>query len=87
MKKILIFIVIPLFIVICVVSGLILELLNYADTPAKISASNKVTVNVRPGQTLKVTADILHQESIIEAGSGMLQMAKGINALAFSRAH
>lgn len=66
MKKILIFIVIPLFIVICVVSGLILELLNYADTPAKISASNKVTVNVRPGQTLKVTADILHQESIIK---------------------
>jgi UPF0755 protein len=65
LKKFLIFFAIPLFIIICVASGLAIALLNYADTPMKTGASKNVTVNVRSGQTLRATADMLYQENII----------------------
>jgi hypothetical protein len=52
LKKTLLFILIPLFIIVCAAAGLILELRIYADTPAEASTSENVIVNVRPGQTL-----------------------------------
>ena len=65
MKKTLLFILIPLFIVVCAAAGLIFELRIYADSPANINTSQNVIVNVRPGQTLKTTAEILQQENLI----------------------
>ncbi len=67
MKKTLLFIVITLFIGICTAAGLILELRIFADTPAKIDTSGNVIVNVRPGQTLRTTADILQETNLIKS--------------------
>jgi UPF0755 protein len=65
MKKALLFTVIPLFIFVCAAFVFFLELLNYADTPVKPGDSDIVTVNVRPGQSLKAVADTLRQKKII----------------------
>ena len=67
MKKTLLFILIPLFIIVCAAAGLIFELRIYADSPANIKTSQNVIVNVRPGQTLKTTADILQQANLIKS--------------------
>ena len=67
MKKTLLFILIPLFIIVCAAAGLIFELRIYADSPANINTSQNVIVNVRPGQTLKTTADILQQANLIKS--------------------
>ena len=67
MKKILFFILIPLFIIVCVAAGFIFELRIYADTPANVDSSQNVIVNVRPGQTLRTTADILQQAHLIKS--------------------
>ena len=66
MIKTLLFIFISLFIIVCAAAGLFWELRIYADTPAQANALENVVINVRPGQTLKATADILHKESIIQ---------------------
>ncbi len=67
MKKTLLFILIPLFIIVCAAAGLIFELRIYADSPANINTSQNVIVNVRPGQTLKTTAEILQQANLIKS--------------------
>ncbi len=67
MKKTLLFILIPLFIIVCAAVGLFFELRIYADSPANINTSQNVIVNVRPGQTLKTTADILQQANLIKS--------------------
>lgn len=66
LKKALLFIGIPLFIVIGIASGLFFELKLFASTPADKSASAPVIINVRPGQTLNTTADILSRENLIK---------------------
>jgi UPF0755 protein len=65
MKKALLITAIPLFIFVCAAFVFILELLNYADTPINPGDSDIVTVNVRPGQSLKAVADTLRQKEII----------------------
>ncbi|GAG90352.1 unnamed protein product, partial [marine sediment metagenome] len=67
MKKTLLFILIPLFIIVCAAAGFIFELRIYADTPANVNTSQNVIVNVRPGQTLRTTADILRQANLIKS--------------------
>ena len=67
MKKTLLFILIPLFIIVCAAAGFIFELRIYADTPANVNTLQNVIVNVRPGQTLRTTADILRQANLIKS--------------------
>jgi UPF0755 protein len=67
LKKTLLFILIPLFIIVCAAAGFIFELRIYADTPANVNTSQNVIVNVRPGQTLRTTADILRQANLIKS--------------------
>ena len=67
MKKTLLFILIGLFIIVCAAAGFIFELRIYADTPANVNTLQNVIVNVRPGQTLRTTADILRQANLIES--------------------
>jgi len=66
LRKTLLFIVIPLFIAAGLVWGYYLELKMFASEPANQSATTSVIINVRPGQSLNATADILHRESIIK---------------------
>ena len=67
MKKTLLVILIPLFIIVCAAAGFIFELRIYADTPANVNTLQNVIVNVRPGQTLRTTADILRQANLIKS--------------------
>jgi UPF0755 protein len=67
LKKTLLIILIPLFIIVCAAAGFIFELRIYADTPANVNTSQNVIVNVRPGQTLRTTADILRQANLIKS--------------------
>jgi peptidoglycan lytic transglycosylase G len=67
LKKVLLLILIPLFIIICAAAGFIYELRNFTDTAANTSTSQNLIVNVPPGQTLRKTADILQQKSIINS--------------------
>ena len=67
MKKTLLFILIPLFIIVCAAAGFIFDLRIYADTPANVNTLQNVIVNVRPGQTLRTTADILRQANLIKS--------------------
>ncbi len=76
MRKALLFIVIPLFIVMAVAAGLFFELQIFASTPADKSASEPVLVNVRPGQTLNSTADILYRENIIKNSMKFVLIAR-----------
>jgi UPF0755 protein len=76
LKKTLLFILIPLFIIVCAAAGLILELRIYADTPAEASTSENVIVNVRPGQTLRTTANILQQANLIKSRLKFILIAR-----------
>lgn len=76
MKKTLLFILIPLFIIVCAAAGLIFELRIYADSPANINTSQNVIVNVRPGQTLKTTAEILQQANLIKSRLKFILIAR-----------
>ena len=67
MKKALLIILILLFVIVCAVAGLIFELRIYADTPANVNSTQNVIINVRPGQTLRTTADILRQANLIKS--------------------
>ena len=64
--KKLLYIISPFFIVGCAILWFFVELRNYADTPAQAGDLNKIVVNVRAGQSLKATANILHQKNIIK---------------------
>ena len=76
MKKTLLFILIPLFIVLCAAAGLYFELHNYADTPTNVNISQNVIVNVRPGQTLRTTADKLQQANLIKSRLKFILIAR-----------
>jgi len=76
LKKTLLFILIPLFIIVCAAAGLILELRIYADTPAKADTSENIMVNVRPGQTLRTTANILQQANLIKSKLKFILIAR-----------
>ncbi len=60
------YIIVPLFIVSCAVLGLFIELRIYAETPAQAGALDTTVINVRSGQSLKATANILRQNNIIK---------------------
>ncbi|UCD77656.1 MAG: endolytic transglycosylase MltG [Desulfobacterales bacterium] len=76
MKRARLLIGIPLLLLICVASGLFIELQNYADRPAEADSSNEVVINVPQGQTLKTTADMLYQKSIIKSPLKMVWIAR-----------
>ena len=76
MKKVLLFILILLFVIACAAAGLIFELRIYADTPANVNATQNVIVNVRQGQTLRTTADILQQTSLIKSRLKFILIAR-----------
>ena len=76
MKKALLFILILLFVIVCAVTGLIFELRIYADTPANVNTTQNVIINVRPGQTLRTTADILQQTSLIKSRLKFILIAR-----------
>jgi UPF0755 protein len=66
LRKALLFIGISLLIVICIASGLALELKLFASTPAEKSSAAPVSISIRTGQTLNTTADVLYRENIIK---------------------
>ncbi len=76
MRKTVLLIVIPLFIIVCLASGLILELKIFATTPANTAASKNIVITVHPGQTLKTTADRLHKENIIKNAAKFVLIAR-----------
>ncbi len=76
MKKALLFILIPLFLIACAAAGLIFELSIYADTPANVNTAKNVIVNVRPGQTLRTTADNLQQANLIKSRLKFILIAR-----------
>ena len=56
---------IAIFLIVCAGVVIYFELRMYADAPANANDTQKVLVNVRQGQTLKATAALLYQKSII----------------------
>ena len=76
MKKVLLFILIPLFIIVCAAAGLIFELRIYADTPANVNTSKNAIFNVRPGQTLRTTADNLQQANLVKSSLKFILIAR-----------
>ena len=66
MKKALLLVGISIFLIICAALGLYIELRMYAEAPAQAKNSNNVIINVRHGQSLKSTADLLHRKSLIK---------------------
>lgn len=76
LKKALLFIGIPLLIAFCIASGLYFELKMFASTPANKSAADPFIINVRPGQTLNTTADILYRENIIKNAMKFVLIAR-----------
>ena len=76
LKKALLFISIPLFIIVCAAAGLIFELRIYADTPANVNTAQNAIFNVRPGQTLRATADNLRQADLIKSSLKFILIAR-----------
>ena len=66
MKKALLLVGISGFLIVCVAAGLYIELMRFAETPAMADNSDKVVINVPRGQSLKTTADYLHQINVIK---------------------
>jgi len=56
-----------MFLIVCAGLGIYIELRMYADTPAAASDTDKVLINVRQGQSLKSTADLLYHKKIIKS--------------------
>jgi UPF0755 protein len=76
LKKTLLFVFITIFLVTCAAAGILFELSIYADTPANSKTSQNVIVNVRPGQTLRNTADTLYKENIIKSALKFILIAR-----------
>jgi len=76
LKKALLFIGIPLFLAFCIASGVYFELKMFASTPANKSAADLFIIDVRPGQTLNTTADILYRENIIKNAMKFVLIAR-----------
>ena len=76
MKKTLLFVVVPFFLIVCAALGLFVELQMYADEPAQSTTSPEVIINVRHGQSLRQTADLLYQKSIIKNSLKLILIAR-----------
>ncbi len=76
MKKALLFVVLPLFLVFCTAFGLYMELKIYADTPAQTGTANDVVINVSQGQSLKTIAELLHEKGIIKNSFKLILIAR-----------
>ena len=76
MKKALLFIGIPLFILVSMAAGLFFELKMFASTSATESAADPIIINIRPGQTLNATADILYRKNIIKSEMKFVLIAR-----------
>ena len=76
MKKTLLLILILLLVIVCVAAGVIFELHTYAETPANVNAQDDVIIRVRPGQTLKSTANILQQTNLIKSRLKFILIAR-----------
>ena len=76
LKKALLFILVLLFVIVCAAAGLIFELRIYADTPANVNTTQNVIINVRPGQTLRTTAETLQRTSLIKSGLKFILIAR-----------
>ena len=57
-------------------AGLFFELKMFASTSANKSAPDPIIINVRPGQTLNTTADILYRKSIIKSAMKFVLIAR-----------
>ena len=66
MKKAILLVGISGFLIVCVALGLYVELMKFAETPAMPDQLNKVIIDVPRGQSLKTTADLLHQKNVIK---------------------
>jgi UPF0755 protein len=67
LKKILLLFGISMFLIVCTVIGIYIELRMFADAPAAANDTDKVLINVRQGQSLKTTADLLYHKKIIKS--------------------
>ncbi len=76
LKKALLPIVISIFLTVCAAFGIYIELRMYADAPAQANNSNNVVINVPRGQSLKTTADLLYQKSIIKNPLKLILIAR-----------
>ena len=76
MKKTLLLILIPLLVIVCVAAGVVVEFHTYAETPANVNAQNDVIIRVRPGQTLKSTANVLQQANLIKSRLKFILIAR-----------
>ena len=76
MKKTLLWVLLPLFLVFCAAFGLVMELTIYADTPAQIDGAKDIVINMAQGQSLQATADLLHAERIIKNPFKLILIAR-----------
>jgi len=76
LKKTLLFVVVPFFLIVCAALGIFVELQMYADEPAQSTTSPEVIINVRQGQSLRQTADLLYQKSIIKNSLKLILIAR-----------
>ena len=76
MKKTRLLILVPLFVIICLSAGFIVELHTYAETPANVNALDNVIISVRRGQALKSTANMLQQANLIKSRLKFILIAR-----------
>lgn len=76
MKKALLLAGISIFLIVCAGLGIYIELRMYADAPAEANNSKNVVIGVRQGQSLKTTANVLYQESIIKSPIKLILFAR-----------
>ena len=76
MKKALLLAGISGFLIVCAALGLYIELMRFAETPAKADPSNKVIIDVPRGQSLKTTADLLHQKNVVKNSFKLVLIAR-----------
>ena len=76
LKKALLLIGIPIFLTVCAASGLFIDLKIYADKPAEVGSSHEVVINVSQGQSVKTTANMLYQESIVKSPLKLVWIAR-----------
>ena len=76
MKKTLLVVGVSIFLIVCAALGFYAELRMYADAPALATDPTNVIINVRQGQSLKTTADLLHQKDIIKNPYKLILIAR-----------
>ena len=76
LKKALLLVGISGFLIVCAALGLYIELMKFAETPAMADLPDKVVINVPRGQSLKTTADILHQKNVIKNSFKVILIAR-----------